>query len=363
MLDVLLLGDFNRHDQLWGGDEVSLARQGEADPIIDLMTHCSLRSLLQRGTKTWERGESAITIDLVLASEDLANVMIRCVPCQTEHGQRERLLLKSAPWKEINARIERMLLATPVGETVQQKTDLLSAVVSEAVHALSPKAKPSPYAKRWWTEDLAQLRLIYTYWRSWARSERRAGFLMMELQQTAKDAASQYRNAIRKQKRTHWEQFLTDKTNIWKAAQYLELQEGSAFGKIPELVRADGTRTNNTVEQTEELISRFFPPLPSNIKEETGQVQRTPIAMPDITLEEIERQLFATKPWKAPGVDGLPAIVWRQTWPAVQHRVVALFRQSLHEGELPSQWRHAKIIPLKKPGKADCTLARAWRPI
>lgn len=30
---------------------------------------------------------------------------------------------------------------------------------------------------------------------------------------------------------------------------------------------------------------------------------------------------------------------------------------------MPHQWRHAKIIPLKKPGKADYTVGKAWRPI
>jgi hypothetical protein len=35
----------------------------------------------------------------------------------------------------------------------------------------------------------------------------------------------------------------------------------------------------------------------------------------------------------------------------------------MEEGTLPNQWRHAKIIPLKKPNKEDYTMARAWRPI
>jgi hypothetical protein len=50
-------------------------------------------------------------------------------------------------------------------------------------------------------------------------------------------------------------------------------------------------------------------------------------------------------------------------WLAVKHHVLALFRASLEEGPLPSQWRHAKIIPLKKPGKEDYTIAKASRPI
>jgi hypothetical protein len=56
-------------------------------------------------------------------------------------------------------------------------------------------------------------------------------------------------------------------------------------------------------------------------------------------------------------------MVWKEVWQAVKHHVLALFRASLQDGSLPSQWRHAKIIPLKKPGKEDYTIAKAWRPI
>jgi hypothetical protein len=66
---------------------------------------------------------------------------------------------------------------------------------------------------------------------------------------------------------------------------------------------------------------------------------------------------------KAPGEDGLRAVVWKQVWPVVKHWAMAIFRLSLEKGELPSQWRHAKLIPLRKPGKSDYTIAKAWRPI
>ena len=80
-------------------------------------------------------------------------------------------------------------------------------------------------------------------------------------------------------------------------------------------------------------------------------------------MEEVERKVFATSPWKAAGDDGLPAAVWKQIWPVVKHRVLHLFQTSLAAGILPTQWRHARIIPLKKPEKGNYTTAKAWRPI
>ena len=132
---------------------------------------------------------------------------------------------------------------------------------------------------------------------------------------------------------------------------------------MPQLIRADGTPTTNHIEQAEELLTTYFPPLLDNIEDEGPKPQRAPVEMPAITMEEVERQLFAAKLWKAPGEDGLPTVVWKEIWLVVKHRVLAIFRESLEEGILPKQWRHAKIILLKKPNKNDYIAASAWRPI
>lgn len=128
-LDIIVAGDFNRHHQLCGGDGVLSYQQGEADPIINFMSDWSLCSLLPRVIKTWENRRNASTIDLMLASAELATSVLTCKIHDTEHGSdhraietsfnidlpdritRPRLLFKNAPWNAI-----RELFAQALGD-------------------------------------------------------------------------------------------------------------------------------------------------------------------------------------------------------------------------------------------------------
>ncbi|KAJ6439086.1 reverse transcriptase [Purpureocillium lavendulum] len=379
--DVVLAGDFNRHDLLWTGDDVSILRQGEAEPIIDLMAEQGLRSLLPRGTKTWQGQDWESTIDLVLATSELADEMVACVLHPTDHGSDHRaiqttfdvalpervttprLLFKNAPWNRIRARVEEGLRPLPLAVDVQTQTDQLMRVVLEAINDLTPRARPSKYAKRWWTRDLTCLHRAYIFWRNRARAQRRAAQACPDLERRSKEAAKEYHDAIRTQKKAHWDDFLSEDVNTWKAAKYLDLGRDTMSEKVPPLKTDSGATTRNRAEQAELLLKTFFPPLPATVEEEGARLQRRAVAMPALTLEEVEVKIMAAKPWKAAGTDGLPAMVWMQLWPVVKHRVLTLFRASLREGVVPHQWRTAKIIPLKKPEKGDYAQAKAWRPI
>jgi hypothetical protein len=183
------------------------------------------------------------------------------------------------------------------------------------------------------------------------------------LEQQARAAAKEYHDAIRKRQRLHWDEFLADNTNIWKATRYLQPDEVSGWSRIPTLRKVDGSTTESNSEQAEQLLAIFFPPLPETIEDEGERPQRQHIPMPELTVEEIQCCLLKTKPWRAVGEDGLPAGVWRQVWPAVGESVRRLFQTSLDTGTLPQQWRTATTIPLKKPNKDDYTQSKAWRPV
>jgi Endonuclease-reverse transcriptase len=91
-VELFLAGDFNRHDQLWGGDAFGAnPAQGEGMPIIDFMVDHQLESLLPRGTITYEGSlKRCTTINLALASTSLANARARCDVYPEEHGSDHR---------------------------------------------------------------------------------------------------------------------------------------------------------------------------------------------------------------------------------------------------------------------------------
>ncbi|KAF5001003.1 hypothetical protein FDECE_11092 [Fusarium decemcellulare] len=309
--DVIRAGDFNRHDQLWGGDEMTGRREGEAGPIIDLMDeHGLLSSISSRGGR--RRGKDSVARD-----------------------------------GGLEAAVQERTIGRDQGESARKAGPTV----------------PSPYAKRWWTTDLTRLRRSYTFWRNLARTRRRAGQRIDKLETRAKGAAKEYHDAIRRQKKAHWEDSLADGNNIWQAAKYLKSGDEANGDKVPPLKRVVGTTTQDKAEQAEELLNAFFPPLPADIEYEGPRPHRREVVMPSLTMEEAEGKVVDAKAWKAPGEDGLPAMVWKQLWPVVMKRVLHLFHTSLSEGRLPDQWRTIKIIPLRKPGKEDHRIAKTWRPI
>jgi len=107
---LLVMGDFNRHDMVWGGAGIALERLGEGEPILDFMMEHQLYSALPRGTITFcnEPGTSKSTIDLALVPMQLQHRVRMCQISETDHGS------------DHNA-IELVLETEEAAETLQRK--------------------------------------------------------------------------------------------------------------------------------------------------------------------------------------------------------------------------------------------------
>ena len=65
-----------------------------------------------------------------------------------EQTYEKRLLFKNAPWNKIRNMILTKLAASSAEGDVQEQTDQFTLIISETIHTLTPKAKPSSYTKR-----------------------------------------------------------------------------------------------------------------------------------------------------------------------------------------------------------------------
>ena len=66
---------------------------------------------------------------------------------------------------------------------------------------------------------------------------------------------------------------------------------------------------------------------------------------------------------EAPGADEITFEVWRQMLPYIGLRIEWMYQTSMDLGYAPHSCRTAKIVALKKPGRADYTVPKAYRPI
>ena len=129
-------------------------------------------------------------------------------------------------------------------------------------------------------------------------------------------------------------------------ARYLAIDYAAQVTRIPTLLQGNGSHTKITMSRPRPLKA-FFPPLPERIEDERPGAERMAVRMPKLTMAEVERKVFKARAGKAAGEDGLPAIVRKETWPAVREHVLSIFQTSIDNPAPPTQWRTAKIIPLK----------------
>ncbi|KAI2886808.1 hypothetical protein CBS63078_10859 [Aspergillus niger] len=354
-LDLLIVGDFDRHDQLWGGDLLATSkRQGEADPILWFMAEFGLQSLLPRGTITFIGSQGRSTVDLTLASPSLAERMLRCQVHPVEHGSdhhaiistfkintpvvergQVRYLFREVNWDEVNSQISHLRSRPPTitdSEELEHQLQHLTGEVSQALHQVAPQAKPSPYCKRWWTRELTALRDEYNHARNQCERARRYGYPQPELEKTAKGLRQKYHTKIRDRKKQHWREFLEKAENIWKVAKYREPNE-RMITAVPGL-RTTEKLVEQDAEKAELLLSTFFPPLP-DIQPQAGQERHEP------RISQTDR-----------GDESQPVEGTGTRW--TPNGSVA--------GDLGCEWRIAKIITLLKAGM-DPSLPNSYRPI
>jgi ribonuclease HI len=115
-------------------------------------------------------------------------------------------------------------------------------------------------------------------------------------------------------------------------------------------------------EKAQAFLDSFFPEM-NTPAAEMSTAATVELPWQPITELEVQRSLQTAKGATAPGEDNLPMVVWKRLWTYLGSVITRMFNASVNLGYHPKQWRSAKIVVLRKPGKPDYSIPGAYRPI
>ena len=82
-----------------------------------------------------------------------------------------------------------------------------------------------------------------------------------------------------------------------------------------------------------------------------------------ITREQICKQIRKTKPFKAPGPNGIPNVMLINNADLITDRLYHIYKAILERGFQHEPWKVSITVVLHKPGKPRYNVPKAYRPI
>ena len=156
---------------------------------------------------------------------------------------------------------------------------------------------------------------------------------------------------------------------IWTANKYLKEPVGDGGNpRIPTLKvkSAIGRETliNNNEEKAKIFATTFFPPPPPPTDNLADFDYPEPLPdPPKITMEQLQRNIFRTSPYKAHGPDDIPNVILQKCAPLIQERLLRIYQAILDLEIYYKPWKDFTTVVLRKPGKPSYVIPKVYRPI
>ena len=394
---MVWLGDFNRHHPLWEDEANEHLFDSEANitPLIDLLYKHDMTLALPKGIPTfqtcagnWTRPDGVwrnhtpndpiIRCDTVAAIRPpLANhlpiitILDLPLPRVSAPGS---LDFRNGDWADINSKLKARLEERSPAARLRSKEEFLAkvdsviSIIKEVLGEELTETKPSPFSRRWWTKELTNLKRAQN--RLSSKSYKLREVRDHPVHQEYKVAVNKFKEtmiAIRKQ---HWMDWLESATqkDIYTANKYLTSEPTDySSARIPPLgSNTDGVPglAEDNVSKAAELAKSFFPPPP-----ETSSVPvdfNYPEPLRGIrfhTKARIRQVIKSLSPFKAPGPDKIPNMVYMRCIEALIDHLFFIFRAVFELEVYHPRWLEIATLVLRKIGKTDYDVSKAYRPI
>jgi hypothetical protein len=154
------------------------------------------------------------------------------------------------------------------------------------------------------------------------------------------------------------------KTKLKAFWKYVKSQTTTREGLSP-LEKPNGELTKNDTDKAQVLNTFFVSVFTQENKELipklTDRKYSQPIEDLNITYMDVEKALTKLKTDKSPGPDQIHPRVLKECYRAMKIPLTLIFRKSLEEGQVPSHWKDAHVIPIHKKGRKK--LPNNYRPV
>ena len=182
-----------------------------------------------------------------------------------------------------------------------------------------------------------------------------------------KQARKAFSKHIRRAKRRAWQVFTTSCDSMKNVSVLNRIIQGQERHSVGILRREDNTFCADATETLDRLINTHFPgnhaaedaAPPSGRHQCNTEDERVAF----ITPEKVITAINSFQSFKAPGPDDIRPIVLKHLGTAGIEKLTLLFRASALLGYIPTAWRTSRVIVIPKPGKADYSVVRSFRPI
>lgn len=392
---VIICGDFNAHSPLWGGERID-----ENGRVIEILLEEMNMVCINdgRGTRVDLHRGKVSELDLTLVSRSLGDMcnwevweestlgsdhfpvssQLIWKGKKEERGRIEKWIFSKAQWGMFMYLCNVESMEVDLNEEVEEIDKKIREIIIKVARKTIPQNKGSMKRRAvpWWTNECSE-----------AVRERNRTFKQLKKTHNIqnlikyKKAQAIVRKTIKEAKKQSWRKYCskigrsTPIEEIWgmiksmrgikKEWQYPVLKAGEETAitekEKAEMIARELIKIHSSSNLTEngkrgrERTKEGYP----SIDEERESTDNAMEAL--FSIGELKRAL-GTFGATAPGKDNICYEMLKHLDVLALGKLLGLYNKVWEEGKLPSSWKEAIIIPIKKPGK-DAVDPSNYRPI
>ena len=393
---VLITGDFNGHNPLWGSRDVDT--RGE---VIERFTDKHNLCILNDGSHTYLKPQAQYVnkptsaIDLTISTPGLAlrsawevlpdthgsdhyPILTSILPSVAEtqpNCDPSHWVFSRADWEQFHD-----LCMERITEDILEEADPLNSFVEHLTKAANdsiPRATTIPKKSNPWFDE--ECREALKARRALDKRVRQSRELRGETLSAFRRSQAQARRLFKQKKRQSWAEYVSKLStntpikhvwdrvrkisgkNICPPKQYLNGKDGAAITNPKDIANEHATAFTDNSSSAH--YSATFQTI--KVQEEKVKIDftsdNTEVYNKPFRLRDLRRSIMKAKP-RAPGPDGVHNNLLKHLPEDTLRILKEILNKIWISADFPQQWRAATVIPIPKPNK-DHTDPLSYRPI